>query len=435
VPQSVACSRNAKSTVLNVSRRALLAIMGSLFVLPDSRAQGNADSASTGDFEQHIQRIVNGLRPADSRGGPTRLIDRMNELHIPGVSIAVILGGVIHARGFGDAAIGGPPVTPETLFQAASISKPVTAVAALALVQAGKLDLDSDVNLSLKSWKIPANPFTDQSKVTLRRLLNHSAGITVPYFPGYPASAAVPTLRDVLNGAPLWCRALDRFGLSAQEWFAPCPLANTAPVVVAHEPGVRFEYSSGAYAIVQQLLIDVTDKPFPKLLEEIVLKPFGMNHSSFLQPLPKEEAQTAATPYRATGTPVPGGPHIYPTLAAAGLWTTPTDVARFALGVLNAWMGRDTSVLSQATAIRMLTPGLGERGLGLTVRGASPHRRFLHRGVNDGFISLMIMFENGDGAVIMTNGDRGEELIGEIMRSIATEYDWPDDQTMGRSRR
>jgi hypothetical protein len=97
-------------------------------------------------------------------------------------------------------------------------------------------------------------------------------------------------------------------------------------------------------------------------------------------------------------------------------------------------MGRDTSVLSQATAIRMLTPGLGERGLGLTVRGASPHRRFLHRGVNDGFISLMIMFENGDGAVIMTNGDRGEELIGEIMRSIATEYDWPDDQTMGRSR-
>lgn len=401
--------------------------MGSLFVRSNLRAQDSADSGSDNDFEQRIQRVVNGLRPAGASGGPMKLIDRMNELHVPGVSIAVIHGGVIRARGFGAASIKGPPVTPETLFQAASISKPVTAAAALALVQAGKLDLDGDVNLSLKSWKIPANSFTGKSKVTLRRLLNHSAGITVPYFPGYAAGAPVPSLRDVLNGAPLWCRALERFGLSAHEWFAPCPLANTAPVLVDHEPGTRFKYSSGGYIIVQQLLIDVTDKPFPELLEEVVLKPFGMTHSSFLQPLPKDEARTAATPYRATGTPVPGGPHTYPELAAAGLWTTPTDVAYFALGLLDAWTGRNASVLSQATAIQMLTPGLGDRGLGLIVRGASPHRRFLHKGVNDGFISSMIMLENGDGAVIMTNGDRGEELITEIMRSIATEYDWPPD--------
>ena len=407
--QSVVCSRSAKSTVLNISRRALLAIMGSLFVLPISRAEVNAASGSDSDFEQRIQRIVNGLRPAvaDARGGPMRLVDRMNELHVPGVSIAVIHGGVVQARGFGDATIGGPPVTPVTLFQAASISKPVTAVAALALVQAGKLDLDGDVNLSLKNWKIPANSFTNQSKVTLRRLLNHSAGITVPTFPGYPAGVPIPSLDDVLNGAPP---------------------ANTAPIVVDHEPGARFEYSSGGYTIVQQLLVDVTGKPFPKLLEEVVLKPFGMTHSSFLQPLPKNDAQTAATPYREKGAPVPGGPHTYPELAAAGLWTTPTDVAHFALGVLDAWTGRDTSVLSQATTLRMLTPGLGDYGLGLIVLGASPHRRFLHHGYNDGFISSMIMFENGDGAAIMTNGARGGQLAGEIMRSIAAEYDWPDGQ-------
>lgn len=428
MPQFVAYSRNAKSTVLNISRRVLLAVIGSLFIFPGLRAQDNANLGSNGDFEQHIQRIVNGLRPAGASGSPMRLVDRMNELHVPGVSIAVIHGGVIHARGFGAATIGGPPVTPETLFQAASISKPVTAVAALALVQAGKLDLDSDVNLSLKNWKIPVNSFTDQSKVTLRRLLNHSAGITVPYFPGYPAGAPIPSLGDVFNGAPVWCRALARFGLSAR--FALCPPANTAPVVVAHEPGTRFAYSGGGYTIVQQLLVDVTDKPFPKLLEDVVLKPFGMTHSSFLQPLPKNDAQTAATPYRATGAPVPGGPHTYPELAAAGLWTTPTDIAHFALGLLDAWTGRDTSVLSKATAIRMLTPGLGDYGLGLIVRGASPHRRFLHRGVNDGFVSSMIVFENGDGAVIMTNGDRGEELISEIMRSVAAEYDWPEDQPL-----
>lgn len=352
----------------------------------------------------------------------------MNELHVPGVSIAVIHGGGIQARGFGAATIGGPPVTPETLFQAASISKPVTAVAALALVQAGKLDLDGDVNLALKTWRIPVNSFTDQSRVTLRSLLNHSAGITVPYFPGYPAGAPVPSLGEVLNGAPLWCRALARFELSAHDWFALCAPANTAPVIVDHEPGARFAYSSGGYTIVQQLLIDVTDKAFPELLEELVLKPFGMTHSSFLQPLPKNVAQNAATPYRASGAPVPGGPHTYPELAAAGLWTTPTDVAHFALGVLDAWTGRDTSVLSQATTLQMLTPGLGDYGLGLIVRGVSPHRRFQHRGVNDGFVSSMIVFENGDGAVIMTNGARGGELASELMQSIAAEYDWPDGQ-------
>jgi CubicO group peptidase (beta-lactamase class C family) len=281
------------------------------------------------------------------------------------------------------------------------------------LVQAGKLDLDSDVNLFLKSWKIPANSYTDKSKVTLRMLLDHSAGITVHGFLGYAAGAAVPSRVDVLNGAPP---------------------ANSAPIVVDHEPGTRFQYSGGGYAIVQQLLIDVTGKPFPNLVEELVLKPFGMTHSSFFQPLPKEDVQSAATPYRATGAPVPGGAHIYPELAAAGLWTTPTDLARFALALLDAWAGRNTSVLFQATAVRMLTPGFGDYGLGLIVRGSAPNRRFLHDGVNDGFVSSMVAFENGDGAVVMTNGACGGELAGEIMHSIATEYDWSAGQPKTRKR-
>jgi CubicO group peptidase (beta-lactamase class C family) len=413
--QSIVCPRSAKSMILNVGRLAVLAIIGSTVPLPYSFAQDNAVSGASSDFEQHIQRIVNGLRPAITIAGepPMKLADRMKELHVPGVSIAVIHGGVIQARGFGSATIGGPPVLPETLFQGASISKPVTAVAALALAQAGKLDLDGDVNLSLRKWKIPVNSFTNQSKVTLRRLLNHSAGVTITSFPGYPAGAPIPSLGDVLNGTPP---------------------ANSAPIVVNHEPGARFEYSSGGYTIVQQLLTDLTDKPFPKLLEETVLKPFGMTHSSFLQPLPESDAQIAATPYQATGAPVPGGPHTYPELAAAGLWTTPTDLAHFALGVLDAWSGRNDSVLSQATTLQMLTPGLADYGLGLIVRGVSPHRRFQHWGFNAGFVSSMTMFENRDGAVIMTNGARGEQLISEIMHGIAVEYDWPDGQPKIRQR-
>src|SRR5258708_38370080 len=268
--QSVVCPRSAKSTIVNVGRRALLAVIGSILVFPVSFAQDNVASNNSSDFEQRIQRIANGLRPAIAIAGepPMKLADRMNELHVPGVSIAVVHSGVIQARGFGSATIGGPPVLPETLFQAASISKPVSAVAALALAQAGKLDLDGDVNLALKNWKIPANPFTDQSKVTLRRLLNHSAGATVPSFPGYPAGAPIPALGDVLNGAPP---------------------ANTAPVLVDHEPGTRFQYSSGGYTIVQQPLIDVKDKSFPQLLAQVVLKPLRMTHSRFLQPLAKNE--------------------------------------------------------------------------------------------------------------------------------------------------
>lgn len=411
----IRCLPRPRPTIAGLSRRALLATMGSVLISPASLAQDSAAAGKGGDFEERMQRIVNGLRPAVVIAGeaPMKLADRMKELQVPGVSIAVLHDGAIEARGFGSVGIDGPPVRPETLFQAGSISKPVSAVAALALAQAGKLDLDSDVDLLLKSWKVPANPYTDKSKVTLRRLLDHSAGITVHGFPGYAAGEAVPSLVEVLNGAPP---------------------ANTAPIVVGHEPGTRFQYSGGGYTIMQQVLIDVTGKPFPDLVAELVLKPFGMTHSSFLQPLPKEEAQSAATPYRANGAPVPGGAHIYPELAAAGLWTTPTDLARFALALLDAWAGRNTSVLSQATAIQMLTPGFGDYGLGLVVRGASPDRRFLHDGVNDGFVSSMVAFENGDGAVVMTNGARGWELAGEIMRSIAVEYGWSAGQPRTRQR-
>jgi hypothetical protein len=180
--------------------------------------------------------------------------------------------------------------------------------------------------------------------------------------------------------------------------------------------------------------LDATGKPFPDLLEETVLKPFGMTHSHFHQPLPAGDTPMAATPYRAEGAAVPGGPHTYPELAAAGLWATPADLARFAVALLDAWAGRDSSVLSQSIASQMLTPGLGDYGLGPIVRGSAPHRRLLHEGINDGFVNSMIAFESGDGAVVMTNGIRGRQLAREIMASIAVEYHWPYGQPVTRQR-
>ncbi|UGY15804.1 serine hydrolase [Bradyrhizobium septentrionale] len=371
------------------------------------------------DVMQRIDHVVNGLRTAIVVDGDASmtLSDRMNELHVSGVSIAVIHGGAIEwARGFGSVAIGGPPVVPETLFQAASISKPVTAIAALALVQAGKLDLDADVNVALKGWKIPDYPYSP-SRVTVRRLLSHTAGTNVSFYPGYQVGQPVPSLVEILDGTPP---------------------ANTAPVRVEHEPGKQTEYSGGGYTIVQQLLIDVTGRPFPALLDDIVFKPLAMTHSSFAQPLPADRLSMAATPYRPDGAPVPGGAHVYPELAAAGLWTTPSDLARLLLAMLDSLAGRSNPVLSQSMTAEMLSPvlgsadglppGTGRRGMGWLVRGSAPNRQFWHNGVNEGFIDTMVIFENGDGAVVMTNGWGGRILVDEILRSIAAEYRWSDRQ-------
>jgi CubicO group peptidase (beta-lactamase class C family) len=397
---------------ITIFRRVLLAIsMVLIAAMTAPRALTEEDFSSLprqADIEAQIQRVAAGLRSslADAGRPAMQLVDRMRDLHVPGVSIAVLHKGAIQwARGFGVAAVGGPAVTPETLFQAASISKPISAIAALVLVQAGKLDLHTDVNSFLRSWKVPSNAYTDESKVTLREILSHTGGVTVGGFPGYQAGAVTPSLIQVLNGAPP---------------------ANSPPIVVDRRPGAEYHYSSGGYTIVQQLLVDVTNTSFPSLLEETVLRPFGMTHSYFLQPLPSILSRAAATPYLATGAPVPGGPHSYPELAAAGLWTTPTDLAHFVLTLLDAWAGRATPVLSQSTTNQMLTPGLGDYGLGLIVKGSAPLRRFSHGGVNKGFVSSLVAYENGDGAVVMTNGDSGGELIKEIMGSIAAEYHWRD---------
>jgi CubicO group peptidase (beta-lactamase class C family) len=203
------------------------------------------------------------------------------------------------------------------------------------------------------------------------------------------------------------------------------PPANSAPIVVDILPGTAFRYSEGGYTIVQQLLIDVTDEPFASLVDRTVLGPFGMTHSHFDQPLPVQESGAAATPYLSTGEPVPGGPHTYPELAAAGLWTTPTDLARFALALQDTLAGRATPVLSQAMAREMLTPGFGGYGLGLAIGGRPRNRYFTHGGVDAGFENMMVAYETGDGAIVMTNGVGGTQLAMEVIRSIANEYHWP----------
>jgi CubicO group peptidase (beta-lactamase class C family) len=366
--------------------------------------------ATDSAVEQRIARIQSGLLPPVLvKGEPAdapSLSARMEALHVPGVSVAYIHAGKIEwARGFGVTKIDGPPVTPETLFQAASISKPVTAVGIMHLVQGGELDLNTDVNQYLKSWKVPDNEFTQQAHVTLRELLTHSAGVTVHGFAGYEAGAALPTLVQVLNGEKP---------------------ANNDPIRVDTVPGKTWRYSGGGYEIAQQVVVDVTGIPFPLFMQDAVLKPLGMTHSTYQQPLPPKLLAQVALGYRADGTPVTGGPHVYPELAAAALWTTPSDLARDAIGVQQALSGKSRRVLTAATTRLMLTPVIEHWGLGPALGGSPSQPYFAHNGGNEGYRCILVAYENGDGAVVMTSSDRGDALMTEIMRTIAHEYAWPD---------
>ena len=369
-------------------------------------------TALADDGDDAIRRIEQGLRPAVALEGKpvptTPLVDEMRRLHVPGVSIAVIHNGKIAwARGYGVASVHGPAVTPKTLFQAASISKSLTALAALRMVEAKQLSLDTDINNALTSWKLPPGP--GRTHATLRQLLSNTAGTTVSGFPGYAHDAAVPTLLQVLDGAPP---------------------ANTRPVRIESPPGRGWNYSGGGYTVVQQAMIDRGSKPFADLLAEIVLQPLGMKDSSFAQPLPAVALPRAAMPHDGKGEPYPGGAYTYPELAAAGLWTTPGDLARFILGVQRNADERGQALLSPAMARTMLRPVKNSYALGFGSDGKGPARSFGHSGSNMGYESFVSGYvERGDGVVVMTNGEGGNDLAQGILRAVATEYRWPSGQT------
>jgi CubicO group peptidase (beta-lactamase class C family) len=365
------------------------------------------------EIDAHIAAIENEMKPRlVIRGQPVEtatLAERMEALGVPGVSIAVITDGAIEwARGYGLADVeSGRPVTTTTLFQAASISKPVAATAALKFVQDGLIELDEDVNGKLVSWKVPENEFTEAQPVTLRGLLTHTAGMTVHGFPGYARDEQVPSTIGVLDGE-----------------------GNTDPIRVDMEPRTEWRYSGGGYTVMQQLLTDVAGRPFPEIMRETVLEPFGMSESTYEQPLPEARWEQAATGYRSkvdprsNGEEVEGKWHVYPEMAAAGLWTTPSDLARFAIAIQEAYAGESETVLSREMARQMLTPDMDSQGLGPAVQGGGA--RFGHGGSNEGFrCGFTAFIEGGNGAVIMTNSDNGSALMQEILSNIGLEYGWP----------
>jgi len=274
------------------------------------------------------------------------------------------------------------------------------------------------VNHRLNSWKVPDSPFTHDQKVTLRRILTHTAGTSVHYFPGYAVGAPRPTLVQVLNGEKP---------------------ANTPPVEVTSVPGSEWHYSGGGVCIEQLLMTDVTGQPFPEIMAERVFKPIGMGSSTYEQPLPPERAAIAASGTYANGSEVAGLWHVYPEMVAAGLWTTPTDLSKLAIELARSAQGRANHVLSQEMARQMLSPQfprVGEptwgdkqhpdrMGLAFFLGDSLRPARFGHIGDDEGFSAILIMFgDTGQGAAIMVNSEMGIALANFVLANIAKEYGW-----------
>lgn len=339
------------------------------------------------------------------------LIERMQELQVPGVSIAVVDNGRVDwAEGFGECELGsGKPVTAETLFQAASISKPVFALAVMKLVSQGALDLDADVNRYLESWQLPSSGAW-LPRVTLRQLLSHTAGTTVHGFPGYRRGDEVPTLTQILDGRKP---------------------ANTRAVRVDTVPGVHIRYSGGGTTIAQLLVEDILGQPLAQTMRELVFEPLGLVRSTYVQPLPAELRGQAASAHEG-GQVVEGGWHVYPEQAAAGLWTTPAELAQIGIAVGKSWRGEDTSFIPTEAVREMLSPQSGDEvpargtiGVGYFLSGG-PSWYYHHTGGNKGFVcNHKFSLASGQGYVMMTNGAESIRMCIEVELAVAREYGWP----------
>ena len=385
-----------------IAKLLLLVLVVPTSVLAQSKV-GNTD------VEARLKRVEQGLLPPVLiKGDPSwSIAERMKFHKAPGLSIAVIKDFKIEwARAYGIKDIEtNEPVTTETLFQAGSISKSVNAMVAMKKVEQGKISLDEPINNKLVTWKLPENEFTKTKKVTLRNLLSHTAGTTVHGFPGYAVTEKVPTLVQVLDGT------------------SP---ANTAAVRVDFEPGSKFRYSGGGTTISQLAISDIEKKPYPQIAKDSVLDPLQMTNSTYMQPLPEDWRNRAASGHKRDGSLVTGKIHVYPEMAAAGLWTTPSDLAKFAIEMQLSLAGKSNKVLTKESADAMTKAFIDNVGLGFFIEKHGAALYFGHGGADEGFrAELVVSRDKGYGVAVMTNSDNGQ-ILREVIRSVAREYGWDE---------
>lgn len=392
------------SRVRMLARGAIALGLVAVVVAPPARGQQRSAASYIAAIE--------GPQPAaeDSLGRMT-IAELMKTFGVPGISVAVIRDFAVHwARGYGIADVEtGAPVNTETLFQAASISKPVSAMATLKAVQDGLFGLDDDINSILTSWKLEGGEFTRNSPVTPRTLTSHTSGLGDAFgFPGYDPAATLPTLVQIFQGHPL---------------------SNVGPLFMERAPWTAFEYSGGGTLVMQQALTDARRRPFAEIMRTQVLEPIGMTVSTFEQPLPPARDRNATRAHDRNGKAMGPKWHVYPELAAAGLWTTAGDLARFAIEVQRSARGESNKVLSRSMVQEMLTPvGVGSFAVGFSLAKQGEGWYFSHGGGNWGFACILLAHKvKGYGLAIMTNAERGGAVMAEVSRRIQRAYEWDSE--------
>ena len=346
------------------------------------------------------------------------IIERMKYYNVPGVSIAVIKDYKIDwAKGYGLAdTLQKSPVTTETMFSAGSISKFLMAVAALKMVENEQIKLEKPINDYLTSWKITENDYTKKTPITLRMLLSHSAGTSQSSYFGFTPDQPLPSVVEIINGSKI---------------------SGTRPVVVNNEPNKEFRYSGGGSMIAQMALMDISKQSFSDLTQQLLFDKLGMKNSTFGQPIQSKFTKQSSWAYSSASW-FKGMPYIYPQQAAAGLYSTPTDLAKFFIDIQKSYLGKG-KILGQSITRLMLSPqqnvsdgsykeqiGIGPFLIQRTDNKDPNGVYFEFTGVNAGFLAFGIgSITNGNGVIIMLNsGDDVNGLGKEIRRSVAKVYNW-----------
>ena len=356
-----------------------------------------------------MQAIIEGVQAPNRQGLDVLTLEEvMERFGVPGISVAVIHDFEVHwAKGYGIADVEtGAAVDAETLFQAASISKPVTAMAAMVAVQDGRFSLDDDVNEVLTSWQLDGGGFTDGRPVTPRLLFSHTAGLGDGHgFPGYDPGVPRPTAVQILDGDDP---------------------SNVEAVTMVRPPLTAMHYSGGGTTIMQLALTDVFGESFPELMRKSVLEPVGMTTSTFAQPLPPDRDANAARAHAGGRALGDAKWHVYSAMAAAGLWTNARDLARFAIEVQKAARGDPDRVITSASAAEMLSPvGVGSYAVGFSIAQYGQGWYFSHGGGNWGFTCYLVAHKaKGYGAAVMTNASGGGQVFQEVIARIRHAYGW-----------
>lgn len=372
----------------------------------------NCFAQKDGQIQSEISVIENGLiKNIQIKGDSAQrfnIQERMDYYKVPGVSIAVVENGKIKwAKGYGYANTEtGTKVDINTLFQAGSISKPLAALSALKLIENESLELNKDVNYYLKEWQVPESKFTKTEKVTLEKLLTHTAGMTVHGFPGYQQADEFPEIIDVLNGN-----------------------GNTAKILVDTIPGSIWRYSGGGYTVMEKVVEDVSGMSLDEYMTKNILIPIGMKNSTFQQPITKEWQNNISAAYDGNGVIIKGLWNNYPEQAAAGLWTTASDLALYCIEIQEINQGKEDGVLTRKTVDKMLTKHKNDWGLGPSLQNQKDSLIFGHGGKNAGFTNDMKAYAyQGNAIVVMTNADNGGKLISEIQNAVSKHYNWSISQ-------